>query len=212
MESNGTFRTFYASTTMMLVVVVGLLVIQGPMFTVNGNDKNIINVSDEVSAKKYTNEHETTAASTSSENTCSLGSICGAISPVIQADGSANSPINSQLSNSGQQGPKGEQGEQGPPGPTQELQVRQVMGDPVTIASGQEADATASCDADELVTGGGFAVREESESNVINLPELGTIGTPLNTPTTWNVVVDNPGPEEITIEAVAECAKLVDAQ
>jgi len=203
---------------MVLVVVVGLLVIQGPMFTVNennndnDNDNNIMNVSDEVSAKKYTNKHETTAAaSISSENTCSHGSICGGMSPVIQADGSANSPINSPVYNSGQQGSKGEQGEQGPPGPSQELQVRQVFGEPVTIPSGQGEAATASCDSDELATGGGFAVREESESNVINLPELSMAGTPFDTPTIWNVGVENAGPEEITIEAVAECAKLVDA-
>jgi hypothetical protein len=58
----------------------------------------------------------------------------------------------------GPQGPQGIQGIQGPAGPDKELQVRSVAGNSVTIPSGQTRTATASCDPDEVVTGGGIRV------------------------------------------------------
>jgi hypothetical protein len=69
---------------------------------------------------------------------------------------------------------------------------------------------TALSDPDEVVTGG-----EVSEfvpvkgSNVVN-PAMTDVGGPLNAPNEWFFLYENPGPEPVTIAALAVSAKLVD--
>jgi hypothetical protein len=96
------FRTIYVSTIM---IVIGLSVIQSPMYTVNGN-------ANEVYGKKYTYDFDATA---SSANSCSFDVVCAINSPQILADGSASTPV-MQISG-GAQGPPGPQGLTGTQGP-----------------------------------------------------------------------------------------------
>jgi len=122
----------------------------------------------------------------------------------------------------GPQGPQGEPGPQGPPGPDKELQVRTVVGDSQEVQSGDFVAATAICDPDEVVTGGGATTSYVSGegSNVVN-PSITEVGAPLNptdgwsgapldAPNGWWFLYENPGPEPVTIAALAECAKLID--
>ena len=132
--------------------------------------------------------YATNAQSQANTNDCDNGIHCAINSPQIQGDGIAATPLSIQISNSGSQGPQvpqgppgppgsqglvgpkgdpgntgpqgpaGPQGPQGPPGPDKELQVRSVAGNTVSIPSGQTRTATASCNSDEVVTGGGIRV------------------------------------------------------
>ena len=102
------FRTIYVS---IIMIVIGLSVIQSPMYTVNGN-------ANEVYGKKYTYNLD---ATTSSANSCSFDVVCAINSPQILADGSASTPV-MQISGGAQgppgpQGPKGDTGDTGPQGP-----------------------------------------------------------------------------------------------
>lgn len=149
-----------------------------------------------------------------------LGSAnCANNGPQIQPEGAASSPIVS-ISGGGQgppgpQGPKGDAGdtgprgppgEQGPPGPDKELQVRTVLGGSEEVQPGTTGQASAQCAADEFVTGGGAS----KDFNEVN-PGVRNLGDPLAAPDRWVFLYDNPGPHPVTIEAIAECAKLVDA-
>jgi Collagen triple helix repeat (20 copies) len=107
MKSNGTwFRTIYVSTIM---IVIGLSVIQSPMYSANGN-------ANEVYGKEYSNSFDATA---SSVNSCSLDVVCAINSHQILVDGTASTPI-MQISGGAQgaQGPKGDTGDTGPQGLT----------------------------------------------------------------------------------------------
>jgi hypothetical protein len=113
----------------------------------------------------------------------------------------------------GPQGPPGApgpQGEQGPAGPTQELQVRTVQGNTVTVPAGQTGFSRANCASDEVVTGGGTTTNNP-ESNEVNPPDLDLGQGPTNAPNQWHFQLFNPGPSSMDIIAYAECTKLVDA-
>ncbi|WP_415311998.1 hypothetical protein [Candidatus Nitrosocosmicus sp. FF01] len=58
----------------------------------------------------------------------------------------------------GPQGDTGAEGPQGPPGPEKDLSIRTVEGDIVQngVSNGQPRKSVASCDSDEVLTGGGF--------------------------------------------------------
>lgn len=135
------------------------------------------------SAMNYANARYANTQTQANANECEGGTNCAINSPQTQGDGVASTPLSLQISNSGLQGPPGPQGlagpkgdtgaigpqgpagpqgsqgiqgQQGPPGPEKELEVRSVAGNSVNIPSGQTRTATASCDPDEVVTGGGI--------------------------------------------------------
>ena len=105
----------------------------------------------------------------------------------------------------GPQGSQGVQGAQGPPGPDKELQVRSVAGNTVSIPSGQTRTATASCNSDEVVTGGG--VRVVDGINTVNPTH--TFQGIHGSPNTFELTYTNIGGGEASIQVFAECAKLV---
>ena len=118
----------------------------------------------------------------------------------------------------GPAGPAGATGATGatrPAGPTQELQVRTVPGNLVTVPSGQVGSSRASCAADELATGGGTTISNPG-SNQVNEPDVdfgtrsGSLG-PTDAPNQWHFGLFNPGPNSMDILSYAECAKLVNA-
>lgn len=110
----------------------------------------------------------------------------------------------------GVQGVQGQQGEQGPPGPNKELEVRQAEGDIVTVPPLSSADATASCNPDEVVTGGGFNYVPFSGDPPTGFVDLESAGSPVGA-TTWLISAFNDDVNsDHTIQAFAECAKLVD--
>ena len=79
------------------------------------------------------------------------------------------------------------------------------MGARVSILSGNVGVATAECASGEVATGGGI---DWTDGNTLN-PQILDQGT--SNPQGWIVSVFNPGPNEIQIEAIVQCAKLVDA-
>jgi hypothetical protein len=96
-----------------------------------------------------------------------------------------------------------------------------VVGDSQEVQPGEFGTATAICAPDEVVTGGGVSSFVPGEgSNVVNPPmtDLGAplnptdgwSGAPLDAPNGWWFLYENPGPEPVTIVALAECAKLID--
>ena len=214
MKSNGTwFRTIYVSTFM---IVIGLSVIQSPMYSVNGN-------ANEVYGKEYSNSFDATA---SSLNSCSLDVVCAINSPQILADGTASTPI-MQISGgaqgpqgpkgntgdtgpqgpqglTGAQGPQGIQGEQGPPGSDKVLNVRQVTSSIMTLQSGQSGTVRAACASDELVTGGGFLIEGVNAGNQYNYD----LTSKAESSSTWVIDAHNYGPFLFNIQAYAECSKL----
>lgn len=167
-------------------------------------------------------------------NDCQVGGSggapnCAINSPQIQADGTASMPINLQISSLGEagppgpvgpqgpagqkgdtgdtgpqgaQGPQGLTGSQGPAGPDKGLQVTQRLGDLVVVPPGSFGLSVAECNADEVVTGGGMSFQDNS--NVINPGHISQSVQP-----TWQVGYSNPGPDAVTISAIAECTKLV---
>lgn len=115
----------------------------------------------------------------------------------------------------GQQGPQGIQGiqgDQGPPGPDKELQTRIAVGNTVLVQSGNEEEASAVCDVNEVATGGGLEISLASDivQNTVNPLHWYETGTPGAAPNTWIVGYANPGPNSVAIQAVAVCAQLVD--
>jgi hypothetical protein len=113
----------------------------------------------------------------------------------------------------GTQGPQGEQGPPGPPGlqgeqgpigppgkaaPTMNLTVRLEEGDIVPLSG--MAQSIATCDSDELVTGGGFAITNGPGMVLRSSPEQNS----------WLVVATNPfNVGNSSLQTFAECAELV---
>ncbi len=101
----------------------------------------------------------------------------------------------------GPPGPQGEQGPIGPPGkaaPTMNLTVRLEEGEIVSLSG--IAQSIATCDSDELVTGGGFAIT--------NGPGMVLSSSPVQN--SWLVVAANPfNVGNSSLQTFAECAKLV---
>ena len=101
-------------------------------------------------------------------------------------------------------GPPGPQGEQGPPGspgkaaPTMNLTVRLEEGEVIPLSG--IAQSIATCDADELVTGGGFAITNG----------IGMVLSSSPVQNSWLVVATNPfNAGNSSLQTFAECAKLV---
>ena len=104
----------------------------------------------------------------------------------------------------GEQGPLGPQGEQGPIGPpgkaapTMNLTVRLEEGDIVPLSG--MAQSIATCDSDELVTGGGFAITNGPGMVLRSSPEQNS----------WLIVATNPfNVGNSSLQSFAECAELV---
>jgi hypothetical protein len=101
----------------------------------------------------------------------------------------------------GTQGPQGPQGEQGPPGeaaPTMNLTVRLEVGEIVSLSRIAQS-VMATCNSDELVTGGGF--------NITNGPGIALGSAPREN--SWVVTAIDPFQNgNSLVQAFAECAKL----
>lgn len=104
----------------------------------------------------------------------------------------------------GPQGPQGIQGEQGPIGPpgkaapTMNLTVRLEKGEIVSLSRTAQS-VVATCNSDELVTGGGF--------NITNGPGIALSSAPREN--SWVVTAINPFQiDNSIVQAFAECAKL----
>jgi hypothetical protein len=146
-------------------------------------------------------------------NDCQVGGsggspICANNGPLIQADGTANIPINSQISNlegEDESGPAGPEGPPGPSGSDKELQVRSVDGNPLSIPSGQQGVRSVACGPGEVATGGSYTI--SPFLNVINPDIITDEGLGSNV---WFVTVNNPGPNAIEIVPHVQCAELVD--
>ena len=99
----------------------------------------------------------------------------------------------------GPMGPPGPQGEQGPPGPAAQAMkftVRNVPGQLVSLSGITQSVAT--CNPDELVTGGGFSIT--------NGPGIVLSSTPQGD--SWIVLAANPFTlGNSSVQAFAECAK-----
>jgi hypothetical protein len=167
----------------IFILPLGLSVIHAPTFTLN-----------EASARKYSNHFEQAA---SLVNDCSGddggGIICVNDNPQTQGEENiVNTPVNSQIFNPVKEGPK------------QELEVRTVLGDEVTVPREESGTSIASCDPDEKVTGGGSKVIPAVGSSLNWRLEHFALGN------SYRVSVFNPGMPLVTIQAEAECAKLVD--
>lgn len=148
----------------------------------------------EASARKYSNNFDQAA---SLVNNCSGdnggGVICINDNPQTQGEENIiNTPLNSQISNPMKEGLK------------QELEVRTVVGDEVTVPGGESGTSIASCDPDEKVTGGGSKVKPAVGSTLNWRLEHFVIDN------SYRVSVFNPGMPQVIIQAEAECAKLVD--
>jgi hypothetical protein len=84
-----------------------------------------------------------------------------------------------------------------------------MLGSLVTVDANQQGESTASCESDEVVTGGGANIVETT--NTVN-PHTADGGGPSDTnPTAWEYFYSNPGPLQVGLQAHAICAKLVDA-
>jgi hypothetical protein len=99
----------------------------------------------------------------------------------------------------GDPGPQGEQGEQGPTGPVGDIETVQRISEGVVIHPGATDHATASCNPDEKVTGGGFTTGGGLEI-ITNLREGDN--------NEWVAGANNPTSQDRIIFAVVECAKL----
>ena len=197
--------SFKRYTSIIIVVLVAVSTVQISSAVVF-HDRIINNVY-----ARYSNDQAQSLV-----NDCEHGN-CGNNGPQSQADGNAFAPVISlsggqgEQGPPGQQGPKGDTGDTGPPGPKQELQVRTVSSDFVTVQPNSEGFAHADCAADEVATGGGV-IESPPLTNEIN-PFVEDLGGQVGIPpkSAWVFFYDNPGPEEVLIQAFAECAKLVDA-
>src|SRR5215208_745528 len=100
----------------------------------------------------------------------------------------------------GTQGPTGPAGEQGPPGPeipAMNLIIRNMEGQIVPLTG--IAQSLATCNPDELVTGGGFSITNGPGVVLSSAPQQGS---------SWIVVAANPfGFGNSSLQAFAECVK-----
>lgn len=107
----------------------------------------------------------------------------------------------------GIQGPPGEQGAQGEPGIGGVSGVEKVIGDQVTIASGERDTASASCPAGKVATGGGYFATKDLIS-VLDDPAVlvdssaPTVDSP---PTGWFASALNGTGDSIRLRAFAIC-------
>ncbi len=85
--------------------------------------------------------------------------------------------------------------------------MRTVSDGLIGIFEGQTGNAQASCAPDEVLTGGGVRYQPDGPNQVNPSIDI----QPL-TPTIWEFVVTNPGPERVEIQAFGQCAELVDEQ
>jgi hypothetical protein len=104
------------------------------------------------------------------------------------------------LGPAGPQGEQGPAGERGPPGPAAQAMnftVRNVPGQLVSLSG--VAQSVATCNSDELVTGGGFSIT--------NGPGIVLSSTPQGD--SWIVSAANPFTfGNSSVQAFAECAKM----
>jgi hypothetical protein len=100
----------------------------------------------------------------------------------------------------GQQGEQGPAGERGPPGPAAQAMnftVRNVPGQLVSLSG--IAQSVATCNSDELVTGGGFNITYGPGIVLSSIPQGGS----------WIVSAVNPFTfGNSSVQAYAECAKI----
>jgi hypothetical protein len=136
----------------------------------------------------------------------------------MQGDGLASSPIITQFGGGGQQGPQGPPGPQGPKGDTGDSGTDKVLQARVVESEVRELPPepnfsliTATCDTDEVATGGGYNVQEKQFpfENTVNYqviePDPGQLSN------AWELRIQNTGPDTIIVSTFAVCAKLVDA-
>jgi hypothetical protein len=101
-------------------------------------------------------------------------------------------------------GPPGPPGEQGPPGkaaPTMNLTVREGDGEVVSLEG--IAESIATCNPDELVTGGGFNITNGSGIVLGSLPRGNS----------WVVIAADPfNIGTSSVQAFAQCAKLATSE
>jgi hypothetical protein len=156
-------------------------------------------------AKKYSNHFEQAASLT---NECSgeheSSQICVNNNPQTQGK---DNDVNTQVSTPpgpqgppGQQGPPGEQGPPGPPGPTANIETIQRESEQVVIHPGAVDHATATCNPDEKVTGGGFS-GSPGLDHVTSLRDGDT--------NDWVAGAVNPTSQDKIIISFVECAKVV---
>jgi hypothetical protein len=104
----------------------------------------------------------------------------------------------------GADGATGAQGPAGPAGSPRTLVVTEREGAFVTAPSGGFGTATAECRVGEIATGGGYIIGAGDVNNrVITTSEALVFNTG------WIVQLFNPGPNDSTVKARAECASLV---
>jgi hypothetical protein len=196
------FRAVYISIFTVFALVMGL----------SGMHSSIL--ADNVYAKYSNSQSQSQIIDCQSGGSGGGSPICANSGPLIQADGTANTPINSQISNGGREGVPGPAGPPGPPGPEgppgtsgaeKELQVRSVDGTPLSIPSGQQGVRSVACGPGEVATGGSYTI--SPFLNEINPDIIADEGLGSNV---WFVTVNNPGPNAIEIIPHVQCAKLVD--
>lgn len=140
---------------------------------------------------KYSNS-QTQSLLNDCGDSSSIGINCTNNGPQTQGkDNTVTTPIDTQISN---------------PAPKQILQVRQVEGNPITIAEDKFGTATAECAPDEFVTGGGFDI---DESGIELFPNFVTEKAFSGPPAGWSVTAFTSASDGLVFNAFAECAKLV---
>jgi hypothetical protein len=81
------------------------------------------------------------------------------------------------------------------------------------VPVGETSTVIASCNSDEKVTGGGSLIGVHDDNvNEINpnrIDDRPQDDIPFDQ-NSWEVIYNNPGPSAVSIQAWAECAKLVD--
>jgi hypothetical protein len=174
------------------VIVIAFFVVSTPQLS----SMNPVNsgITNSVYAKYSDNQAQSLV------NECTFN--CVNSGPQNQADGAALAPIVSVTGGQNEEGPGGI-GEQA--GPDQELQVREVPSPLVEVQGFNIGSARASCDAGEVMTGGGYWIQDDNQPN----NHMFSARDPDSE--AWLFEVINEGPESVIIQAFAECTKLVDA-
>ncbi len=182
----------------VIMIITGLLVLYSFSIMINGN--HIF--------AKYENTQTQSLLNDCQAGNAGSASNCAITSPQTQADGVASTPTNLQISDIGIQGPQGDRDPEGMPEDVQSLEVRQQPGNLVTVAPNTAGNSTATCSSDEEATGGGSAWTSSGNAP----PNLGvSTFVEEGPPDSYVIGVDNNGQESVLIQALAECAKLVQA-